>query len=165
MPLGYWAFLDAACSLRAWAPIVLVGLGVFEWTRVALMFFFAASVLSLNFIRALCLHHYLSDAGELSYVGQLQDSITLPHNPLVTELFVPLGLRYHALHHLFPHLPYHVLGRAHRRLIAELPAGSDYHQTVRSGIGAVFGQLWKSTWNRPKPTRTERPARSFIDAA
>ena len=48
----------------------------------------------------------------------------------VTELFFPLGLRYHALHHLFPALPYHNLGRAHRRLVAQLPAGSPYHKTV-----------------------------------
>jgi fatty acid desaturase len=155
-PLAYWAFLDAACSLRVWCPLVLVGLGVFEWTRVALMFLIAASVLSLNFIRALCLHHYLSDEGELSYVGQLQDSITLVGNPIVTELFVPLGLRYHALHHLFPQLPYHALGRAHRRLMKELPADSDYHRTVRPGISAVFGQLWKNTWNKPQPRARSR---------
>ncbi len=152
-PLGYWTFLDLACCLRTWCPLVLVGLGIFEWTRVALMFLIAASVLSLNFIRALCLHHYLSDEGQLSYLGQLQDSITLPGNAIVTELFVPLGLRYHALHHLFPQLPYHVLGRAHRRLMKELPAGSDYHQTVRSGIGAVFAQFWKNTWHKPKQAR------------
>ncbi len=39
----------------------------------------------------------------------------------------PVGLRYHALHHLFPFLPYHNLGKAHARLIARLPAGSPYH--------------------------------------
>jgi fatty acid desaturase len=150
-PLRYWAFLDIACCLRTWAPMVLVAVGVFPWTRVALMFFLAASVLSLNFIRTLCLHLYVKDEGQLSYLGQLQDSITLPDGVIIAELFVPLGLRYHALHHLFPQLPYHALGRAHRRLMQELPAGSDYHQTVRSGIGAIFAQFWKNTWNKPKP--------------
>jgi fatty acid desaturase len=152
-PLGYWAFLDLACSVRTWIPFALVGLGVFEWTRVALMFLIAASVLSLNFIRVICLHDYLSDDGQLSFAGQLRDSITLPNNPVVTELFVPLGLRYHALHHLFPHLPYHTLGRAHRRLMKELPAGSDYHQTVRAGIGAVFARLWRSSLSKPRRPR------------
>jgi fatty acid desaturase len=145
-PLSYWAFLDAACSLRVWMPVVLVSLGLLEWTRVAMMFGIAASVMSLNFIRTLSLHHYLSDQEPLSYAGQLHDSITLPDNALVTELFVPLGLRYHALHHLFPHLPYHALGRAHRRLMKELPAGSEYHRTVRSGLGAVFGQFWRNSF-------------------
>jgi fatty acid desaturase len=152
-PLGYWTFLDLACCVRTWIPFVLVGLGVFEWTRVALMFLIAASVLSLNFVRTICLHDYLSDDGQLSFAGQLRDSITLPNNPVVTELFVPLGLRFHALHHLFPHLPYHTLGRAHRRLMKELPAGSDYHQTVRAGIGVVFAQLWKSSLKKPRRPR------------
>ncbi len=156
-PLGYWAFLDLACCLRVWFPLVLVGLGVFEWTRVALMFVIAASVLLLNFIRVLCLHNYLNDEGQLSYLGQLQDSITLPGKRIVTELFVPLGLRYHALHHMFPSLPYHVLGRAHRRMMEALPAGSDYHQTVRSGIGAIFAQFWKNTWARPQRAGGKRP--------
>jgi hypothetical protein len=30
----------------------------------------------------------------------------------------------------------------------QLPAGSDYHRTVRSGMGAVFAQLWKNSWNQ-----------------
>jgi fatty acid desaturase len=162
-PLGYWRFLDLACCVRTWCPFVLIQLGVFEWTRVALMFLIAASVMSLNFIRTLCLHHYLSDEGQLSYVGQLQDSITLPGNSIVTELFVPLGLRFHALHHLFPQLPYHALGRAHRRLMKELPANSDYHQTVRSGIGAVFAQFWKNTWHKPKQVRAHEGKRPLFD--
>ncbi|MGD9722059.1 MAG: fatty acid desaturase [Pirellulales bacterium] len=162
-PLKYWAFLDLACCLRTWLVVALVGLGVYGWAHVGLLFFFAASVLSLNFIRALCLHHYLSDEGQLSYLGQLQDSITLPGNALVTELFVPLGLRYHALHHMFPNLPYHALGRAHRRLIKELPAGSDYHQTVRAGIGAVFAQFWKSTLHKRRQQRVDSAKRPPID--
>jgi len=161
-PVGYWAFLDIACSIRAWCPIVLVGLGVFEWTRVALMFLVAASVLSLNFVRTLCLHHYLSDEGQISYLAQLQDSITLPDNVVVTELFVPLGLRFHALHHMFPHLPYHALGKAHRRLMKALPAKSDYHQTVRSGISAIFVQFWKNTWKAPRRPRAISPKRPLF---
>lgn len=162
-PLAYWAFLDIACSIRIWLPIILVGLGMFDWTRLALMYAIAASVLTLNFVRALCLHHYLSAEGQLSYIGQLQDSITLPDNPLITELFVPLGLRFHALHHMFPHLPYHVLGRAHRRLMQVLPADSDYHQTVRSGIGAVFAQFWNNTWHKPQVSALANDKRRYFD--
>jgi fatty acid desaturase len=109
----------------------------------------------------LCLHNYLSNDGPVSYLEQLQDSITLPDNVVVTELFVPLGLRFHALHHLFPHLPYHVLGRAHRRLMKELPADSDYHRTVRSGIGAVFAQFWKNTWHKPLQARAKGDQSDF----
>ncbi|MGE3407172.1 MAG: fatty acid desaturase [Pirellulales bacterium] len=149
-PLKYWAFLDLACFARTLAPALLVATGAMEWTRLPMLYSMAAGVLTLNFIRALCLHNYLHEGETVSYLGQLQDSITLPGNAPIAELFVPLGLRYHALHHLFPHLPYHALGRAHRRLMNTLPPNSDYHRTVRSGIAAVFMQLWKNTW-APKP--------------
>jgi fatty acid desaturase len=162
-PLKYWAFLDLACCLRVWLPFALVLMGVFPWTRVALMFVIAASVMSLNFIRTLALHLYLSDEEPMSYLEQLQDSITLPDNAMVTELFVPLGLRYHALHHLFPHLPYHALGRAHRRLMRELPAGSDYHQTVRSGLGAVFAHFWRNSWQKPRPAHATSINHPHVD--
>jgi hypothetical protein len=59
-----------------------------------------------------------------------------------TELFFPLGLRYHALHHLFPALPYHNLGIAHRRLLRELSENSAYRATVYSSFWDVVGVLW-----------------------
>lgn len=150
MPLGYWAFLDFVCFLRTAGPVTLIAVGVFDWTRLLLLYSIAVTVLTLNFIRVMCLHHYESaDAdSSLSYLEQIQDSITLPNNAYLTELFVPLGLRYHALHHTFPHLPYHALGTAHRRLMKALPEGSDYHQTVQPGMGAVFAQLWRSALRR-----------------
>ena len=94
----------------------------------------------------------LSFGGAIPIRPRLPVRFGLNDGVIIPELFVPLGLRYHALHHLFPQLPYHALGRAHRRLMKELPAGSDYHQTVRSGIGAIFAQFWKNTWNKPEPS-------------
>ena len=60
---------------------------------------------------------------------QLLDSCTISPSTLpgrmaaqvanaVRTLIAPVGLRYHALHHWIPSLPYHNLGRAHRLLIA-----------------------------------------------
>jgi len=43
---------------------------------------------------------------------------------------MPVGLRYHSVHHMFPRLPYHALGEAHRRLAAALPADHLYHKTL-----------------------------------
>jgi fatty acid desaturase len=53
-------------------------------------------------------------------------------------------LRYHALHHLFPALPYHRMGEAHRRLMAGLPANSPYRVANRLSFFAAVAQLWRS---------------------
>ena len=41
-------------------------------------------------------------------------------------MWAPVGLRYHALHHLFPTLPYHNLKAAHEYLLVHLPPESPY---------------------------------------
>jgi fatty acid desaturase len=56
-------------------------------------------------------------------------------------LLFPVGLRYHALHHLFPTMPYHNLGEAHRRLSSGLPPDSPYHGTGRDSFFAAVGEL------------------------
>jgi fatty acid desaturase len=84
----------------------------------------------------------------MSHVDQLEDSINLMGMPVVTELFFPVGLRYHALHHLFPTLPYHHLAEAHRRLLAALPEGSSYHRTVAPGFWVVAKDVFRTAWLR-----------------
>jgi fatty acid desaturase len=140
-PLAAWAALDVACFLRTLAMFVFVGVGFAPWTRLPQLYCLAVMVLGLNYIRNLVAHRYKNRGAEMSYVGQLEDSVTIVGSPLLTELFFPLGLRYHALHHLFPSIPYHSLGTAHRRLMAQLPAGSSYHKTVQPGYWAAVRQL------------------------
>ena len=48
-------------------------------------------------------------------------------SPCRISVWPPVGLRYHALHHLLPGVPYHALPEAHRRLQAALPGDSQYH--------------------------------------
>jgi len=38
-----------------------------------------------------------------------------------------IGFDLHALHHLFPNIPYHSMPEAHRRIAAFLPIDSIYH--------------------------------------
>ena len=80
----------------------------------------------------------------MTHAEQLNDSITIAGHWFWSELFFPLGLRYHALHHLFPGIPYHNLARAHRRLMEQLPAESPYRETVFSGYFAALRHLWAS---------------------
>ena len=84
----------------------------------------------------------------MSYLEQLEDSINIPGQPVLTGLLFPVGLRFHALHHLFPTLPYHVLPSAHRRLMAELPADSPYRRTVVDNYLGVVRGMWNAAMAR-----------------
>ena len=81
--------------------------------------------------------------GEMTFQEQIIDSVNYPHHPWISELWGPIGTRYHALHHLFPRLPYHNLGEAHRRLVAGLPADSPYHQTIATSLTGEIKALWR----------------------
>ncbi len=141
-PRRAWAWLEAACCLRAASLAVVLLLGLQPWSHAIKIYLLALITLGLNYVRNMAAHHYRNTGGEMSYLQQLEDSVNITGHPVLTELFFPLGLRYHALHHLFPALPYHNLGTAHRRLMAQLPANSPYRQTVYSSYWSVLRELW-----------------------
>ena len=116
------------------------------WPAVLLVQWYAVAVLILlvNAVRTLAAHRYRNTGGPLPFLEQIRDSINVTGQPLLMALVAPLGLRYHALHHLFPSLPYHGLGAAHRRLVAALPADSWYHDCNRDGLGQVLADLWRA---------------------
>jgi multiple antibiotic resistance protein len=87
-----------------------------------------SGVTVFNQIRTLVAHLWENDGEPLSVTGQYLDSVNVPPPGLLPALWAPVGLRYHALHHLLPGVPYHALGEAHARLTASLPATSAYHQ-------------------------------------
>ena len=114
-------------------------------------------VMLLNNLRTLGAHRYTSGGHEGSFMDQLLDSINYPRHPFLSSLWGPIGLRFHALHHLFPSLPYHNLATAHERLMAELPADSPYRQTVSEGLLISLRQLWQAS--RAASARRLDPAR------
>ncbi len=70
------------------------------------------------------------------------DSINNLGNRWTTPLWVPVGLRFHATHHLFPDLPYHALGEAHNRILENQGKDSLYRQTVQYGLWRSLVKLW-----------------------
>jgi fatty acid desaturase len=58
-------------------------------------------------------------------------------------MWAPVGLRFHALHHLLPGLPYHALPEAHRRLMAALPPDSPYRRTNSPSLRASLTHLFR----------------------
>lgn len=124
------------------------------WIQAYLM---GLSVLMMNNIRTLGAHRWTSKGEELSFEEQLLDSLNYPYRAWITELWGPVGLRYHAIHHLFPSMPYHNLGIAHRRLMANLPEDNLYRDTVRVSLLGEIADLWKRSSNAHRQTAEESP--------
>lgn len=125
-----WAV--AAAVVAGWIPLVWIG----QWLIVG------GGILTVNQVRTLAAHGYENEGEPMDAEEQLLDSINLRGPRLLTVLVAPVGLRYHALHHYLPYLPYHSLGRVHRALLAELPQSAPYRATERDGIGALQS-LWR----------------------
>jgi fatty acid desaturase len=111
----------------------------------AVWFTVAAFILVTNALRTLAATHCYRNPGDhvLEFAEQVLDSVTVPGNPITTGLWAPVGLRYHATHHLFPGLPYHNLGKAHRRLMKALPDDSPYRLTLRRSLLDGLTRVWK----------------------
>jgi len=136
---------EAAAAMVFW--LVVVG-GLMGWLALRWLlhwYIVAAGVLLVNQVRTLAAHRYDNDGAPLDSTGQLLDSVTLNGWPIPTVLAAPLGLRYHALHHFLPTVPYHSLGTLHRRLLAESPSDSPYRRTQSGGIFATVRDLLRQT--------------------
>jgi fatty acid desaturase len=101
-------------------------------------------IMGINALRTLGAHRWthLGDH-EMTFVEQMLDSVNYPKNPLTGGLWAPIGLRFHALHHIFPTMPYHALAEAHRRLMKDLPADSPYRQCQADSLHEVIATLWR----------------------
>lgn len=120
--------------LAAWGPPVAVTLaGGLPWRWLAVWYGVYTAVLLVNRVRMLSAHHFALDGSPTDHLGQFRDSIDTPAG-WWAELWAPLGFRYHALHHLFPKLPFHNMSAAYRRLAGGLPAGSFYREATGRGL-------------------------------
>lgn len=134
--------LEAGILVFWGAGLLLVSGGFLPLRILPLWYLLSAGVAFMNQVRTLGAHRYRSGGGELTVEEQLLDSVNVPAGPL-TGLWAPVGLRYHALHHYLPDVPYHALGAAHRRLMASLPDSSPYRRVNHRSLGAVLRALWR----------------------
>ncbi len=119
-------------------------------------------VLTLNELRTLGAHRWTNkDESEMTFEEQLLDTLNYPYRPWFTELWGPIGTRYHALHHLFPSMPYHALRASHERLMAGLPEDSPYRQCDADTLTAAIWLLWK----RARASQSQQPTTPARDDA
>jgi fatty acid desaturase len=129
--------VEIPCFVRALSIPLLVTLGLTPWTRIPLLYALAVATVALNQCRFLADHHCEGDGSRVGMAAHIADSCNFTGNDPLTLLFFPFSIRYHALHHLFPSLPYHNLKRAHEHLVASLPATSPYLTLDQPGWWSV----------------------------
>ncbi|QUL37794.1 fatty acid desaturase [Erythrobacter sp. JK5] len=129
-----WTLL-ASTQVLGWKPL-LVALAILSLTA------------TLNQLRTLVAHLWENEGEPMTVTAQYLDSVNVPPPGLAAEIWAPVGLRYHALHHLMPSMPYHDLPEAHRRLAKELGMGSTYEGANHGGMWPLVGRIARSTMMR-----------------
>lgn len=156
------AAVEWLCWLRACLIPAAILLGLHHWTRMPLLYALGLAVLLLNQMRQLADHHFESEGGHLELSDHILDSCNYTGRDLLTWLFFPFAIRYHALHHLFPMLPYHNLAVAHTYLMRELPFDSPYRRLDQPGWWSVAQRMFDSGGKRigtnPKATNGDPSA-------
>lgn len=140
-----WLWLEAVACLWAIGLLTAVVAGIVPLRSFLIFLGVASGVVVLNQIRTLVAHLWENEGEVMSVTAQFLDSVNVPPPALLPALWAPVGLRYHALHHLLPGVPYHALGEAHRRLSAAMAPESTYYRANYAGLPGLIVRLVSNT--------------------
>lgn len=142
-----WFWEELGASLVAMSIIAAVITGLLPWHALGVYMAIIAGVALLNQARTLVAHRWENEGEPLTVTAQFLDSTNVPDG-FLPWLWAPVGLRFHALHHLLPSLPYHALGEAHRRIAGAMGADSTYARANYPTLRGLLGRLIASTMTR-----------------
>lgn len=131
-----------------WALTLIAGTFALGWQPLLIALVIVSITATLNQLRTLVAHLWENEGDPMTVTAQFLDSVNVPPPGPAAEIWAPVGLRYHALHHLMPSMPYHDLPEAHRRLARELGSGSTYQGANHPGMINLVGRIAKSTMVR-----------------
>lgn len=142
----FWQELGAT----AWAWYLIGSAWMLDWRPLAIALGVASLAAVLNQVRTLVAHLWENEGEAMTVTAQYLDSVNVPPPGPLSPLWAPVGLRYHAVHHLLPSLPYHSLGEAHRRLSAHEGARGTYGKASYPGLLPLMARLVRSTMGAKK---------------
>ncbi len=126
-----------------WAMFLLTTPFWLGWKPLLVAMAVTSMVAIFNQLRTLVAHLWENDGERMTVTAQYLDSVNVPS--VIAGFWAPVGLRYHATHHLLPSLPYHSLHEAHRRISAQLGKQSTYQGAIHKGMIPLVGKIARST--------------------
>ncbi|OJW57025.1 MAG: fatty acid desaturase [Sphingomonadales bacterium 63-6] len=142
----FWQELGATL----WAMALIASIFVLGWKPLLVAMAVLSLTAVLNQLRTLVAHLWENEGETMTVTAQYLDSVNVPPPSPWAELWAPVGLRYHATHHLLPSLPYHSLAEANRRLVAKLGTESTYTRANYPGMVMLVVRIAKSTMVRSR---------------
>jgi fatty acid desaturase len=135
-----WRIQELACGGYLLISGILLLTGVIPLIVILHFYSILVALLVLHSIRIIVGHRYESEGKVRNRLDQVLDSYNFTRQRVITTLLAPLGFHLHALHHLFPNIPYHNMPEAHRRISAALPKDSLYHAVEAP---SYFAEVWR----------------------
>lgn len=143
-PKSIWFLQELAACFYGWTAIALVWFGMLPVKALLLWYGIAVLIFLLNSLRTLAAHAYRNPGEkQLSLLEQFLDSVDVPGHPIITTLWAPVGLRFHATHHLYPRMPYHNLPKAYELLKNGLSDNKVFLEATRNGLVDALLRLWR----------------------
>lgn len=144
-------FLWQQVGASIWAIFLLTTPFWLGWKPLLVAMAVASMVATFNQLRTLVAHLWENDGERMTVTAQYLDSVNVPG--IVAGFWAPVGLRYHATHHLLPSLPYHSLHEAHKRISAHfadetVEGGTTYQGAVHKGMIPLVMKIARSTMGR-----------------
>jgi fatty acid desaturase len=147
-----WFWEELGASIVAIAIIATALTGLLPLHALIVYIAIIAGVALLNQARTLVAHRWENEGEPLTVTAQFLDSTNVPDG-ILPLLWAPVGLRYHALHHLLPSVPYHALAEAHTRIAGALGTESTYAQANHPTLRGLLTRLLASTMTRSASNR------------